>query len=520
MKKRIAMLLALALILSFAVPTMADSVRIKEGSNPNVRSKPSTEGEIVEHARSGQTYELLDTSDNWYKIKMSDGTVGWISGGMVDEVIRGETKSEAQPAAAPASQQPAAVSAVPAASTLSVWVNKNAAPIPMDSQDGISVLFDHATTYDGNSIALSFKIDGGAKHMKVEMLNPTVGGRAYTPIYGTDLHHYLNSENGNAVMSIVNPDLLPVEFSLKIGASLYSGKRDYTIGPFRIDFEGNFTAAGEEIAPLKLASLQQGERIRVIDQDQIKVYLISMEDAPSRYDEKANTYVMNFLVENGTDTAIMLSMPSSKVNGKIAGGFNYLSTNAHDKGTIRFTLESYSEDTLPPIAEAESITFDLTVQGSGVGDLLHAGPFEVDTASDASHEAVSLTLPGLGELEEPLVMMDENGVRVELLAMDMITYDTPMLNLTMNISNQSEEAFTMIVLKPTVNGKTVTALVDQPANIAPGTDEVYTAMLYSRRDPIPADDTLQEVLFSLQAYLPEEEKNLCFAGPIQLTLSK
>ena len=82
-------------MLTCCAPALADKVRIKEGSNPNVRSKPSTEGEIVEHARSGQTYELMDTSDNWYKIKMSDGTVGWISGGMVDEVIR-ET---AQPSA-------------------------------------------------------------------------------------------------------------------------------------------------------------------------------------------------------------------------------------------------------------------------------------------------------------------------------------------------------------------------------------------------------------------------------------
>ena len=105
MKKLLAVLLVLTLLLSCS-SALADSVRIKEGSNPNVRTKPSTEGDILGNAKSGQTYELLDKSDNWYKIQLNASTQGWISGGMVAEVIKSAAETKA-PAAPQATEKPA-----------------------------------------------------------------------------------------------------------------------------------------------------------------------------------------------------------------------------------------------------------------------------------------------------------------------------------------------------------------------------------------------------------------------------
>ena len=87
MKKALVLLIALMMLTANVGSVLADSVRIKEGSNPNVRSQPSTEGSVLGHALSGQTYELLEASQNWYKIQLNDAVQGWISAGMVDQTI-------------------------------------------------------------------------------------------------------------------------------------------------------------------------------------------------------------------------------------------------------------------------------------------------------------------------------------------------------------------------------------------------------------------------------------------------
>ena len=78
-------------------PTKASikNVRINEGNKPNVRSKPSTDGKIVGQAKPKQIYELLDTSGTWYKIRLEDGTEGWIAGGMA--TVIGESKATSKP---------------------------------------------------------------------------------------------------------------------------------------------------------------------------------------------------------------------------------------------------------------------------------------------------------------------------------------------------------------------------------------------------------------------------------------
>ena len=85
-------------------------VRINEGNKPNVRSKPSTDGKIVGQAKSKQTYELLDTSGTWYKIRLEDGTEGWIASGMA--TIIGATSKPSAKATPKSTVAPGRVSKV------------------------------------------------------------------------------------------------------------------------------------------------------------------------------------------------------------------------------------------------------------------------------------------------------------------------------------------------------------------------------------------------------------------------
>ena len=69
-------------------------VRIKAGSNPNVRDTPSTDGNRIANVNSGETYELLDiSSNNWYKIQLKNGDIGWFSGNMA-EIYEIETNNK------------------------------------------------------------------------------------------------------------------------------------------------------------------------------------------------------------------------------------------------------------------------------------------------------------------------------------------------------------------------------------------------------------------------------------------
>ena len=70
---------AMALTLS-ATASFADS---NEGtvtaSTLNVRSGPSTSYSVTTKIYKGNKVEILETSNGWYKIKTSNGTIGWVS---------------------------------------------------------------------------------------------------------------------------------------------------------------------------------------------------------------------------------------------------------------------------------------------------------------------------------------------------------------------------------------------------------------------------------------------------------
>ncbi len=50
-----------------------------------VRSTPSTAGTEVGRVNPGETFEYSQTQNGWYKITLSDGEEGWVSGEYVSE---------------------------------------------------------------------------------------------------------------------------------------------------------------------------------------------------------------------------------------------------------------------------------------------------------------------------------------------------------------------------------------------------------------------------------------------------
>lgn len=64
-------------------PTTKASGKVTILSTPNgflrVRETPSTAGTEISRVNTGETYSLLGEQDGWYKITLTDGTIGWIS---------------------------------------------------------------------------------------------------------------------------------------------------------------------------------------------------------------------------------------------------------------------------------------------------------------------------------------------------------------------------------------------------------------------------------------------------------
>jgi len=48
--------------------------------NVNIREEPSTDSEKIGSVSKNTKLKYLDTQNDWYKIELADGTVGWIAG--------------------------------------------------------------------------------------------------------------------------------------------------------------------------------------------------------------------------------------------------------------------------------------------------------------------------------------------------------------------------------------------------------------------------------------------------------
>ncbi|WP_052951949.1 C40 family peptidase [Paraclostridium benzoelyticum] len=59
----------------------------------NIRSGPSTSNSVVGYAYKGDKLQILETSNGWYKVKLSNGKIGWGSGKYIN--VSGDSSSEA-----------------------------------------------------------------------------------------------------------------------------------------------------------------------------------------------------------------------------------------------------------------------------------------------------------------------------------------------------------------------------------------------------------------------------------------
>ena len=54
-------------------------VKVPKGSSLNVRSTPSSQGQVMGSLQSGDMRPLLEEADEWYQVELPDGQPGWIS---------------------------------------------------------------------------------------------------------------------------------------------------------------------------------------------------------------------------------------------------------------------------------------------------------------------------------------------------------------------------------------------------------------------------------------------------------
>src|SRR5699024_11505870 len=58
----------------------------------NVRSSPETSHTIISSATSGDTYKLIESTDSWVKVSLSDGE-GWIYAELTDQKSSNSSES-------------------------------------------------------------------------------------------------------------------------------------------------------------------------------------------------------------------------------------------------------------------------------------------------------------------------------------------------------------------------------------------------------------------------------------------
>jgi TonB family protein len=63
-------------------PAAVGTVRVTTATL-NVRKEPSTDGEIVAHAKKGERLALLATRADWSNVRLGDGTTGWVASKLV-----------------------------------------------------------------------------------------------------------------------------------------------------------------------------------------------------------------------------------------------------------------------------------------------------------------------------------------------------------------------------------------------------------------------------------------------------
>lgn len=71
------------------------SISIRENET-NIRNKPDLSGSVLEKADSGETYEIEGVQGDWYQVKTSNGSTGYVANWVVDISSGGETPQKSK----------------------------------------------------------------------------------------------------------------------------------------------------------------------------------------------------------------------------------------------------------------------------------------------------------------------------------------------------------------------------------------------------------------------------------------
>jgi dipeptidyl aminopeptidase/acylaminoacyl peptidase len=155
MKRTVAVLLALFVMLAFASPVWADAPQATPTvAALNVRQGPGTNYQIISALRTGDSVSVTgrDAARGWYQVTLSDGRTGWISAALVQ--VSGDVAS------LPVAQAPAAPIASASTGHKIVFQISSGGPIYVANPDGtglrqLTTGIDPAISPDGTQVAFT-----------------------------------------------------------------------------------------------------------------------------------------------------------------------------------------------------------------------------------------------------------------------------------------------------------------------------------------------------------------------------
>lgn len=112
-------LLVILLVLAiFPAAALAAQQVVVKGSSVHIRSGPGTTYKVTGSAGQGDKFSLLDKSGQWYKVKLTNGSTGWIAGWLAD--LKGSVSTAVQPQSPAKTAAPEKMQALVTGSVLNV----------------------------------------------------------------------------------------------------------------------------------------------------------------------------------------------------------------------------------------------------------------------------------------------------------------------------------------------------------------------------------------------------------------
>jgi N-acetylmuramoyl-L-alanine amidase len=96
------------------------------GSSVNVRGGPGTTNSVINQVAQGDSLPVLEQSGDWYRVKLQNGSTGWVAGWLVSVNTAAANRPAAQSPVVAAPQEQSAAADSPAARGISLKVNEKA----------------------------------------------------------------------------------------------------------------------------------------------------------------------------------------------------------------------------------------------------------------------------------------------------------------------------------------------------------------------------------------------------------